>query len=161
MSKSGGINWCIRFADCEQSPEQPFFIDPTGSYDTTAGGPVELSYAKVKYNGVKTADIAMMVNTSLTAYDENNPDHYPVYVTRSSFSRIPVANRSAFTYRAGWPVLLDGVLVVADSLIYLGPDSAIGATRYDIADDPFDASMSLLGAERQSQLGLIGHEIKA
>jgi hypothetical protein len=158
VSKAGGEFWCLRYIDTVQAPDQIVGLEPTGSYMPNAGGPCELSYAKISCQKTLTINTAIAINKAITAY---NPSvHDPVYITRSTISRAP-DDGAAIRRNGGWEMGLDGVLFVADSIEYLGSNPVGGFIKYTVANNSLDANLNLTGQARTDQLGLFGHEIKA
>jgi hypothetical protein len=158
VAKAGGEFWCLRYIDSVQAPNQIVGVEPTGSYMPSAGGPVEVSYSKVRNTGTDTASVVLFINVTNIAY--NASLHDPIYVTRCTLSRVP-DDGSVIQRRGNWDLQVDGVLFVANTIEYLGPDPSGNFLKYTVANNPLDANLNLTGQARTDQLGLFGHEIKA
>lgn len=157
-SKSGGRYWCIRWADLTQAEKQPFHFEMVSAYDLLSGGPLELSYVKSAYTDTLTNAVNIYINNSTEAYDSQNPEHLPAYICRSNISRAPVTNRSALRVGGSWPYELVDCVFVADDLVYLAdPDPTGDFLRYDVANNPFDASLNWVN---RTNLGAYGAEVK-
>lgn len=157
-SKSGGRYWCIRWVDLTQAEKQPFNFEMLSGYDLVSGGPMELSYVKSTITLTDTPAVNMFINNSSEAYDDQNPEHLPAYIVRCNLSRVPVTNRSALRVGGSWPYELIDSVFVADDLVYLiDPDPTGDFLRYDVSNNPFDASLNWVD---RGNLGAYGAEVK-
>lgn len=162
--KSSGMFMCFRNLDHSDSPEMLFEANIAGSYDPTAGGPYELSYSRIRRVSPAAPGVAVFHNSSQASFDPRL-SHSPIYQFRNSLSRAPVADRGAIRIGGdggGWPVELEGDLLVSDEPFYLDNQPINAAdegafTQFDVASDPLGESMRL--SDNAELLGRYGADV--
>ena len=156
--KSSATYWCHRRMITD---DQQLQIMTSGSYNQDVGGPHEISYSRLSSEGSNTASVAFQVNTDSNAYDPNNSEMGPVYLSKTILDRSPVGNRHAVRWGDDWEVNIDSLVIVSGSVRYLGDDPITGFVRFDVDGAPVDENGNLTGAARETNLGLFGPEVKA
>lgn len=162
-AKTGCINACQRNVDYIEAPLQNIYMDVAGSYDPNAGGPYEISYCRQANTGSDTLAQTIEFNAGFDPYDAGNAGHLPIYCTRNTFSKAPVASRSLMRTNSGWPVVFKKNVLVGDDLLYLDVDPVADGENfisYSVANNPLDSNLNLLDpTEKAANFGKFGHGV--
>lgn len=164
VAKTGTKGLCHRYLDYSQAPAQRHAVYVAGSYDSSAGGPVEVSYLKVNNasQGGNTQD-AVAINGGTDPFNSNDPGHFPITYMRSNVSRAPNGNQSGgFRVLSNWEARIISCTVCSDNRFRNANPAVVledSGSTFTVANDPFDSNMNFTGSARISLLGFEGAEI--
>lgn len=167
VGKTGTRGSCHRYLDYSQAPDQRHAVYVAGSYDGSAGGPVEVWYLKVNNANVgaggNTTD-AVGINGGTDPFDALDDGHYPINYMRCNVSRVPqTGNTGGFRILSNWQGRTLNCIVAAPNRFRNANNAVVlddSGPTFSVADDPFDSDMNLApGTARDTYLGIDGAEI--
>ncbi|MEL6301114.1 MAG: hypothetical protein AAFR07_05695 [Pseudomonadota bacterium] len=164
VAKTGTKGMCHRYLDYSQAPAQRHAVYVAGSYDSSAGGPVEVWYLKVN-NASQSGNTndTVAINGGTDAFSSSDPGHFEIVYLRCNVSRSPNGNQSGgFRILSNWEARIIDCIVCANNRFRNANNAVIledSGPTFTVANDPFDSDMNLVNPARSAHLGTDGAEI--
>ncbi len=167
-NKTVAVDICLRNHDYTLSPTS-YSYAVTGSYDTSYGGLLEISYSKLNVINTETQE-GVLMNNEFDAYDSQNSNFKPVYLVRNSFNFdvTDTGGQALLRTGGGWPFYMYGNFCQVDDMFHDNneQENENSADSDDYIHVPsgssaYDANLDLQGSSRTSYLGRYGAEVAA